>query len=482
MLQLLKSLISPPNCVYSIILFIKISMTDSRRIIKSFATILRNNPIAEEQSKKFIVGEVAATTRIKPPDNFDGRVVWGKYLSKIKNQGECGICYSCSTVGSLADRFNILSLGAVHLNLSAADLVMCLTNDQLTLVEVGESDDLALLDKFHKDEVKMRDTNGCKGNTLYEACKYLYMQGVPTEECIPDSLVTEIGSNAELPFCEDIEGRMLDHCLDSKYAQASFRASVAYQLKYNSDNMDDTERVIKTEIYKWGPISGGFLMYDDFLNDYDGKTIYTTSHDVADNTLGGHAIRIVGWGEGVQEDRIVKYWICANSWSEEWGDGGYFKIEMFLPGSDLEKNIVALLPELPGLIMPVVYTNDTMITIADRQGRKKLGINIFNGYTSDVIDRIKNGELIDGGKPIPLDPRYMPAKFNAFIAGNINKYNLDSIRKYPLNKFNYFVFAVIIFLLLCALLYGVKRQYISKRSSYAAIAGFVMGMIVILIA
>ena len=36
-----------------------------------------------------------------------------------------------------------------------------------------------------------------------------------------------------------------------------------------------------------------------------------------------HAIKIIGWG--VTEDG-VKYWLCANSWNERWGENGYFRI------------------------------------------------------------------------------------------------------------------------------------------------------------
>lgn len=48
---------------------------------------------------------------------------------------------------------------------------------------------------------------------------------------------------------------------------------------------------------------------------------------VAGKMLGGHAIRILGWG--VEDGN--KYWLIANSWNSDWGDNGYFKI---LRGSD----------------------------------------------------------------------------------------------------------------------------------------------------
>lgn len=40
--------------------------------------------------------------------------------------------------------------------------------------------------------------------------------------------------------------------------------------------------------------------------------------------LGGHAVKIVGWGKYYDK----KYWLVANSWGTSWGIDGYFKIDM----------------------------------------------------------------------------------------------------------------------------------------------------------
>lgn len=48
---------------------------------------------------------------------------------------------------------------------------------------------------------------------------------------------------------------------------------------------------------------------------------------VAGKVLGGHAIRILGWGV----ENNTPYWLVANSWNSDWGDNGFFKI---LRGSD----------------------------------------------------------------------------------------------------------------------------------------------------
>lgn len=38
--------------------------------------------------------------------------------------------------------------------------------------------------------------------------------------------------------------------------------------------------------------------------------------------LGGHSVKLIGWGE----ENGVPYWLMVNSWSEDWGDKGLFKI------------------------------------------------------------------------------------------------------------------------------------------------------------
>lgn len=37
--------------------------------------------------------------------------------------------------------------------------------------------------------------------------------------------------------------------------------------------------------------------------------------------LGGHAIKLLGWGE----ENGTPYWLAANSWNSDWGDKGTTK-------------------------------------------------------------------------------------------------------------------------------------------------------------
>ena len=57
---------------------------------------------------------------------------------------------------------------------------------------------------------------------------------------------------------------------------------------------------------------------------------------------GGHAVKIIGWG--VEEG--VDYWLVANSWNEDWGDKGLFKIKRGNNECGIESRISAGLPKL----------------------------------------------------------------------------------------------------------------------------------------
>merc|ERR1712194_444052 len=77
----------------------------------------------------------------------------------------------------------------------------------------------------------------------------------------------------------------------------------------------------KGNIQKFGPVSSAFIVYDDFMQYKSG--IYTGPAQGA-KELGGHAIKIMGWG--TRKSDGLGYWIVANSWGSDWGEGGFFKI------------------------------------------------------------------------------------------------------------------------------------------------------------
>lgn len=65
--------------------------------------------------------------------------------------------------------------------------------------------------------------------------------------------------------------------------------------------------------------------------------VYTNTTDDFD---GYHAVRVIGWGV----EKGTKYWLVMNSWNEEWGDNGLFKIKRGFNDCEFESEMSAGLP------------------------------------------------------------------------------------------------------------------------------------------
>lgn len=70
-----------------------------------------------------------------------------------------------------------------------------------------------------------------------------------------------------------------------------------------------------------GPMETGFYVYEDFMSYKEG--IYQVT-DKSGRMLGGHAVKLIGWGE----ENGIKFWTLANSWGPKWGDQGFFRMKI----------------------------------------------------------------------------------------------------------------------------------------------------------
>jgi len=210
------------------------------------------------------------------PANFDWRAV-SDCVHPIRDQQRCGSCWAFGATEALSDRFCIASKGAVDVVLSPQDMVSC------------DNWDL-----------------GCNGGILSFAWSYLTNTGVVTEDC--QAYVSGDGTVPKCPkTCDDGSAKKKYKCASGSVVKASNPAA------------------IQSEIFANGPMETGFDVYEDFFS-YKSGIYHYTSGDKA----GGHAVKIVGWGE----ENGVKYWICANSWGNSWGMEGFFNIEFGQVGID----------------------------------------------------------------------------------------------------------------------------------------------------
>lgn len=283
-------------------------------------------------------------TKYPPPDYFEGKTIWKNYLSKIYNQGECGSCWAFASVAALSDRFNIQSLGSLHVNLSPVRPVICDSQglEEKSIFPSPLSDPVTASKRFQK----IVDTFGCSGNTLAEAWRFLFVIGTNEESCLPVDILT---MNAKtLPSCIKITSPSYDMCYDyyinfnngieygtpAKFYSANRIYTVAATKKYGG-----TEHCIRSDIYKFGPISTAFIVYENFYTFDPRKMIY--KWDRKGKKLSGHAVVIDGWGE----DNGTPFWWVRNSWGKEWGIDGYFKMARGIDECGIESNVVVGLPD-----------------------------------------------------------------------------------------------------------------------------------------
>jgi len=223
------------------------------------------------------------------PTNFDARQVWPNCIHPIRDQAHCGSCWAFAATETLSDRFCIASNGSTNVILSPQYLVSC--------------DKLAF---------------GCNGGNIYQSWLFMSNTGVVTDSCAP-----YVSGNGSVPKCSEY-----DKCHDGSKLKK-------YHSKLLSIASLKNPASIQANLMQYGPVDTGFEVYEDFM--YYTGGIYTHT---SGQLLGGHAVKIVGWGE----ENGVKYWIVANSWGEDWGEKGFFRIAFGQCGID--SDAVAGQPDL----------------------------------------------------------------------------------------------------------------------------------------
>ncbi|XP_042560313.1 cathepsin B-like isoform X2 [Clupea harengus] len=251
------------------------------------------------------------------PDSFDAREQWPgcTTIQQIRDQGNCGSCWAFGAVEAISDRICIHSDGKISVEISAEDLLTCCEGCGM----------------------------GCFGGFPSAAWQFWTTEGLVTgglygskDGCRPYSIAPcEHHVNGTRPPCsgEQDTPKCENQCLPE------YSLSYPKDKHYGKDSysVPSDPKQIMTEIFKNGPVEAAFTVYEDFL-------LYKTGvyQHVTGDMLGGHAIRILGWGE----ENSTPYWLAANSWNLDWGDKGYFKI---LRGKDhcgIESEMVAGIPRM----------------------------------------------------------------------------------------------------------------------------------------
>ena len=378
--------------------------------VKSLGTKLAGSPIYQSQFKKLQIdnssGVLRATVAVVIPDTFEGNKIWGKHLT-VQQQGFCGSCWAFATTQSLASRIAIYTGGKVAPILSAGNVVVCNLGADVEVKAALDGLKLGSAYDYTGDSQRVgkssveTDTSkhiGCDGETLINAWQYLYRFGVVDVNCIPyDNMkafqddggtydLATWNEGDKLPWCLSTMGLSYDVCSTNPKKPARYYRAGGYYIVPGTASMADgaSERTIRQEIYKFGPVSTGFDVHQDFM-DWDGKGVY--QYDGKSPSIGGHAVLIVGWG--IEND--VPYWTIMNSWGTEWGDKGFFKFKRGDNLHGMEENCMVGFPDLPAVRLyldwPVYYTED------DYTMRSIWKLN-ETGYKQSLSERVLSGEFI----------------------------------------------------------------------------------------
>jgi len=188
---------------------------------------------------------------------------------------------------------------------------------------------------------------GCDGGYPDSAFWFWKNSGIPTGGLYKDPNTCQPYS---FPPCDHHVNGTYGPCGKEEFKTPKCKNTCqeGYPLAYDTDKwyasdvygLETDEQQIMSEIFEHGSVEASFAVYEDFLN-YK-KGIY---QHVAGGYLGGHAIKIIGWGV----EKGSKYWIIVNSWNEGWGEKGTVR---FLRGENhlgIENSIVTGIPKIKSI-------------------------------------------------------------------------------------------------------------------------------------
>lgn len=250
------------------------------------------------------------------PDEFDVRDRWtacADIVSHVRDQGACGSCWAFGAAEAISDRVCIGSNGSKAVLISSDDLLSC---------------------------CGLRCGMGCNGGFPGSAWKYWVHKGLVSGGDFGDKGTCR---PYEIAPCEHHAVGPRPNCSseDASTPKCVHRCQDGFGGNYNDDrhfgakaySVHSSEEAIQRELMSGGSVEGAFDVYSDFPSYKSG--VYQ-AHST--QFLGGHAIKIIGWG--VTTDN-VKYWLAVNSWNTDWGDKGFFKILRGVDECGIESSVVA---------------------------------------------------------------------------------------------------------------------------------------------
>lgn len=218
-------------------------------------------------------------------DETPSTVDWRKTaVTPVKNQEQCGSCWSFSATGAMEGAWAISS--GELISLSEQQLVDC---------------------------SKKYGNMGCNGGLMDNAFLYAIDVGMCSEQAYP---YTAAGATCVASSCDKV-----------------------VQMKFCKDVPASNQEALREAVALKGPVSIAIEADTKIFQSYSSGVITGTSC----GTNLDHGVLIVGYGT----ENGVKYWLVKNSWGTSWGDEGYVKIGRSDSTNDPGVCGIAMQPSFP---------------------------------------------------------------------------------------------------------------------------------------
>ena len=222
--------------------------------------------------------------------------------STVRQQHSCGSCYAITTCEMLESRLRILTNHSFTQPLSVQYLISC---------------------SFY--------TEGCSGGYPTLLHKFIQEFGIVSEDCMA---YTGNESKCSIEDCAKPKVFVQDYYYVGAFYGASNEVNIMKELRARGPVIIDLDPGASFLYYK-----GGILKEtsNDPAGEFEGMSLRDKMKDWERVT---HSVLLVGWGE----ERGEKYWKCLNSWGDDWGEAGFFRIRRGTDEDCIESMAEAAVP------------------------------------------------------------------------------------------------------------------------------------------
>lgn len=242
---------------------VELAVRKGARVSDSFALGV-NGSIGDV---KFLDDLLKNVTEADIPVELDWRTVEGR-VTEVEDQGQCGSCWAFASTGALEGQMAVRAQSKKLIPLSQQNLVDCSQTNM-----------------------------GCSGGLMANAWTDMARKG-------------GIESLKSYPYWA-VQGRC-----QFKKSKSVFTSSKYVILE------EGNEELLKKTVAVYGPVAALINASSKMFNSYSGGIYNQRFCDHRYQSL-DHAVLVVGYGT----DKVGgDFWIVKNSWGEDWGEKGYFRM------------------------------------------------------------------------------------------------------------------------------------------------------------